>query len=412
MSGLTNLFITGGTGFVGKAVVSRLIDAPKYDKIYMLVRPQRRKNAEQRVRDMILKIFPKHRTDDLLSKIVAVQGDITLPGLGMCESDIKKVSDNVQQFLHVGASTEFGAPLDISRLNNVEGTRHVLALASLCQKEGVFERFDYVSTAFVAGRKVGTVDEDDLSRGQEFSNNYERSKYEAEILVKEYEDQFPIAIYRPSIVVGDSNSGYTPHFKVLYWPLVLLSRNLIKFLPVNGKAHLDVVPVDYVADGIIALMHRSDSLGETFHLTAGLGDEICISELLKDSYDLAEIKKRPIVPFTLFSFIYQNRILQKFLPADVVSVVKLAEPYSYYLKGNRVLFNASKTHDILRNLGVTVPKWQEYKKEVLKFCPESNWGRKLPLPEYVYYLPVSSRKETWRELSTKSRQNLSIPSPV
>ena len=61
---------------------------------------------------------------------------------------------------------------------------------------------------------------------------------------------------------------------MLYWPLLLLSKNLLPFFACNQRAYLDVVPVDFVADGIVALMQRSSSVGETFHLTAGLGNEI------------------------------------------------------------------------------------------------------------------------------------------
>jgi hypothetical protein len=267
------------------------------------------------------------------------------------------------------------------------------------QQGGVFRRFDYVSTAYVAGRKKGVVRETDLERSQPFSNNYEQSKYEAELLVREYAKTMPMAIYRPSIVVGDSNSGYTPHFKVLYWPLLLLAKNLLPFFACNQRAYLDVVPVDFVADGIVALMQREASIGKTFHLTAGLGNEIRIRQILRDAYQYGGVKRAPIIPYWSFHTIQKTPLRRLFHDA-FWGAVDLAQPYAYYLKGNGVRFDASQTFRTLESLGVLPPRWEDYKREVMNYCMASRWGKKPPLPEYIYYLPVSSRKELWRDIAS------------
>jgi thioester reductase-like protein len=385
------ILITGGTGFVGKAVLSRVAFGNCYDQIFLLVRKSSRQSAEQRVEAIVSKMFPPGTLQLLKARIKVISGDLTASGLGISDVDRALLEKKVQQILHIGASTDFGAPLDESRLNNVEGTRHVLDLAVQLRESGVLERFDYVSTAYVAGRKAGIVSEEDLERQQDFSNNYEQSKYEAEILVRQYKAKLPTAIYRPSIVVGDSNSGHTPHFKVLYWPLLLLSKNLLPFFACNPNAHLDVVPVDFVADGIVALMRERASIGETFHLTSGLGGEIRIRNILKDSYRFAQIKKRPIIPFWIFNTIkntpFANLFSQTFWDA-----AELAAPYFHYLKGTGVRFDAAKTAKLLRNHGIISPAWDGYKREVLAYCRMSHWGKRLPMPEYIYYLPVSKRK--------------------
>ena len=251
---LKNLFITGASGFVGRAVLARIVELNEYGRIYLLIRPSATMSADKRVDDLVERLFPPEKFADVRDRIQAVAGDLTSPSLGLSTEDRATVVRYVNQFLHVGASTDFGAPIEESRLYNVAGTRYVLELAAECQAGGNLQRFEYVSTAYVAGIKSGRVREDDLDRGQEFANNYERSKFEAETLVRSYMQRFPICIYRPSIVVGDSRHGFTPHFKVLYWPLRLLAKNLLNFIPVNRFARLDVVPVDYVADAIVALI--------------------------------------------------------------------------------------------------------------------------------------------------------------
>lgn len=387
-----NVFVTGGTGFVGKAVLARLIDSPAYNRIYLLIRAKSGQSAKDRMMKLTSGMFPPGRLEYVRNKIIAVDGDLTLPGLGINELQRQVMIKDVHQILHIGASTDFGAPLNESRLYNVAGTQSVLNLALVLKAQGMLTRFDYISTAFVAGRMKGVVNENTLERGQSFSNNYEQSKYEAECLVREYCNKIDIAIYRPSIVVGDSNSGYTPHFKVLYWPLMLLSRKLLPFFTCNPGAHLDVVPVDYVADGIVGLMSHSFSIGQTYHLTAGIGGEVRIKGLLKDSYEFANVAKKPILPFWMFNFIRRTP-LRKMFSDSFWDAVEMASPYHYYLRGTGVRFDNEATLKQLTALGVVTPRWDRYKKEVLKYCLTSKWGKRIPLPEYVYYLPVTSRKE-------------------
>lgn len=395
-SSVNNVLVTGGTGFIGKAVLARLIDVPAYKKIYLLVRGNDRGTAEERVAKILAKMFPAGRLEEVRARVKAIQGDITLPSLGIGDADIETLKDELHQIMHIGASTDFGAPLGESRLNNVEGTRHALDLAVRLRKAGVLKRFDYVSTAYVAGCTPGVVTEEDLARGQEFANSYEQSKFEAEVLVREYKPLLPIAIYRPSIVVGDSNHGYTPHFKVLYWPLLLLSKNLLPFFAVNKGAHLDVVPVDFVGDALVALMQREGSVGQTFMLSAGMGKEIRIKGLLRDSYQYAGITRRPIIPTWTFNAI-QKTPLKRFFHDSFWGAVDLARPYFRYLQGTGVRFDAKRSIQTLKALGVTCPDWEDYKREVLSYCTASRWGRKPPMPEYVYYLPVSGRKELLRK---------------
>lgn len=394
----TRILITGGTGFLGKAVLSRIAELSTYEKIYLLVRPKRDEDAKARVAKMIERMFPPGKIEALKSKILAVEGDLTAGQLGIPDTMITKLAADIDQILHVGASTDFGAPLRESRQNNVEGTRHVLDMAVKLKLAGSKARIDYISTAFVAGIKPGKVTEKDLDRNQNFANNYERSKCEAELLVRSYMDRLDIAIHRPSIVVGDSNNGYTPHFKVLYWPLLLLSKGLLPFIACNPRALLDVVPVNYVADGIVALMQLEQAIGNTYYLSAGLGKELRVNNFLRDAYELAGIKKVPAVPMWVFRSI-QNTPLSRFFPNTFWEAVALAKPYDHYLLGTGVRFDASKSQAVLKSLGVTPPTWDDYKREVLTYCHASRWGKKIPMPEYIYYLPVSKRKEARHEFT-------------
>jgi long-chain acyl-CoA synthetase len=381
-----NLFITGGTGFVGKAVLARLARTASIGKIYLLVRSRQKAEAQERVAQIIKNMFPPEQAEALAQRFVAVPGDLTQPGLGIAPAHLPALAADVHQILHLGASTDFGAALDVARRDNVEGTRLVLDLAKYLATHGHLRRFEYVSTAYVAGKGKGRISEDDLDLGQDFANHYERSKLEAEVLVRSYAKYFPIVVYRPSIVVGDAHSGYTPHFKVMYWPISLLAKNLVSVYTCNRRGRLDIVPVNYVADAIVALLQRDESTGQTYHLTAGSGNEVTIAKVLDGAYAYAGVKPRPFIPFWLFLLVRKSPFA-KFFSGDFWYIADLAKPYYNYLQGVRFRLDNRKTQAQLAALGVAQASWDDFKEPLFKYCTESRWGKRVPKQEYLYYLP-------------------------
>ena len=182
-------------------------------------------------------------------------GELTSPGLGLEAGERAALAAELDAVLHCAASISFSLPLDEARAINVDGTRRVIDLA---REAPGLERFLHVSTAYVAGLRGGRFRERQLDAGQRFRNTYEQTKWESEHLVADAGDLAP-CIVRPSIVVGESDSGWTPAFNVLYWPLRAFSRGLFDQVPARLEAHIDVVPVDYVADGIVHLLDRDDA---------------------------------------------------------------------------------------------------------------------------------------------------------
>jgi hypothetical protein len=153
----------------------------------------------------------------------------------------------------------------------------------------------------------------------------------------------------------------------------------------NKSAYLDVVPVDYVADGIVALMQEESAPGQTFLLSSGLGNEIKIGELLLDANKFAGVQHGRSLPFWLFKWINKTP-LRRMFSEQFLSVVALASPYHSYLAGNGVRFDASKSQAILARLGVRNRFWKNYREPVLRYCVDSRWGKRLPQPEHQYYM--------------------------
>jgi thioester reductase-like protein len=386
-----NILITGGSGFIGSALLPMLVRDNSVDKITLLLRPSATHTANDRVESLIDKTFLPSERYLARSKIVAAAGDLTAEDLGLDEPTKTRLLRDCTHILHIGASTDFGAPIEESRLINVEGTKRLLAFAVTARVLGKLTRFDYVSTAFVAGTKPGRVTEDELIRNQAFANAYEQSKFEAEILVREHHKTLPTTIYRPSIVVGDSRNGYTPHFKVLYWPLQLLSRNILPFIPCSRAARLDIVPVDFVATSMYKGIMASESIGRTIYLTAGESQGVRIDDFLRDAFRQTGIQRRPLIPVWMFKAL-RTRWLRKLMSENFWRTCELASVYNDYLSGTNVTFDNRGSNYFLNSIGAkSAPHWRTYGQVIFDYCNQSKWGKRPQRPEFEYRNPPQRR---------------------
>ena len=161
-------------------------------------------------------------------------------------------------------------------LTNVTGTRNVLDLA----RETGIGHFHHVSTAYVCGLRGGVVREDELDVGQPFGNDYELSKVEAEKMVRSADHLASVTVYRPSIIVGDSRTGFTSTYHGFFAGLrlghTLLTRvtigstsgpALLGLLGVNASDHKNFVPVDWVSQVIAQAVQTPEARGRTLHVT-------------------------------------------------------------------------------------------------------------------------------------------------
>ena len=257
------VLLTGATGFVGAELLARYLERSRRP-VYTLVRARDSGDADARMRDVLRRLFgDESRHAD---RVTAVPADLTTARLGLDRRTSDELASEITEVVHGAASVSFEQPLEEAREINTRGSRRVL---ELCERMRSLGSLAYISTAYVAGLHEGSFGEHDLDVGQAFRNTYERSKYEAEQVVRDYADVLPLSVMRPSIIVGDRATGYTTSFNVLYWPLRAFAKTGFLALPARADAPVDVVSVDYVADAVYALAARRPSRAETYHLTAG-----------------------------------------------------------------------------------------------------------------------------------------------
>jgi thioester reductase-like protein len=364
------VLLTGATGFVGMALLARYLE--RTDRlVYTLVRAANQREASTRIRQALVCLFgPDHAYRE---RVVALRGDIMKAGLGL-GGRRDGLAERIDEVVHGAASVSFALELDASRAVNVEGTRRVLEFAERCQARGGLRRFSYISTAYVAGEHAGCFSEDDLDVGQRFRNPYEQSKFEAERLLADWRGRLPITVLRPSIVVGERETGWTQSFNVLYWPLRVFSRGAYMALPAHADAPVDVVPVDYVADAILALSQAREAEGATFNLTAG-AHASSVGELV----DLATAFFARPAPRLIDPMLYR-RVLHPLLlrtTRDERSrrALKRSEVFFPYF-ATRARYDDRRCRAALCGTGIGPTPLRGYFDQLVEFALDADWGRR------------------------------------
>jgi thioester reductase-like protein len=365
MSSRGDVLLTGGTGFVGMEVLARYLERSDR-RVVLLVRAADDAAARARVDATLRNLFGLVRARRYAGRVDAVAAELTEPSLGLRPLRRQELARRVTTIVHAAASVSFTLPLDEARAINVEGTRRMLDFAELASELGGLDRYAHVSTAYVAGTHAGRFAECDLDVGQEFHNSYEQSKFESEQLVQA-RTGVPSTIMRPSIVVGDRNSGWTAAFNVMYWPLRAFARGLYAAVPAVPTAPLDVVSIDYVADAIHALCEMRGGIGETYHLTAGANASTIgeIAELASSYFG----KPAPAV-LTPAEFAVAARDATESQRRAIEGSVAY---FPYFAIGTT--FDDARARARLDPPGILVSPLRDYLVRLLDFATASRWGK-------------------------------------
>lgn len=266
------ILLTGSTGLLGRYLLRDLLLADK--KLAVVVRATTKQTVQQRI-ETILQQW-EQELGMMLSRPIYLEGDVTEPLLGLDSETVAWLTEHCTAVLHSAASLTFFAEGDGEPWStNLDGTRHVL---ELCQATGIHE-LHYVSTAYVCGMREDVIFESELDCGQSFRNDYERSKLQAEQLVRSDPFISNLTVYRPAVIAGDSRTGYTNTYHGLFMYLKIMSilaqsvepdadgiRHTEVQLHLTGDEQRNVIPVDWTAAVIAHLVCTPAAHGQTYHL--------------------------------------------------------------------------------------------------------------------------------------------------
>ncbi|KAF5280111.1 hypothetical protein FQA39_LY18145 [Lamprigera yunnana] len=274
------VFVTGGTGFMGKVLLEKLLrSCSGVSKIYLLIRPRKGQSAQERLQQLLhsplFDVMRKERPTDL-QKVLPIEGDITQPELAISASDREFLSQCVNIVFHSAATVKFDEKLKCSVTINLLGTQR---LVELCRRMTQLEALVHVSTAYCncdrakVEEKVypSTVGPEQIASVVEAleenlvdtltpklvgnrPNTYTFTKALAESWLKENRGDLPLVIVRPSIVISSIHGplkGWVDNWNGPTGIIAAAGKGLFRTMLCDPKKKADLVPVDMVINLMI-----------------------------------------------------------------------------------------------------------------------------------------------------------------
>ena len=346
------VFITGFPGFIAGRLVERLARAGA--RFNLLVQPALLQRAYQDVAQIVAE------TGAPAESFSVVEGDITKPDLGLKQTDLERARAESQTVFHLAAAYDLAVAQEVGQLVNVQGTQNVNEFVKSITN---LRRYHYVSTCYIAGRRSGLIREDELEHTAGFRNHYEGSKYLAELSVAALKSELPVTIHRPAVVVGDSRTGETAKYDGIYYLIHYLRRwpgGLTLLNIGNSKVSLNLVPIDYVIEAMVALAEDERAIGTTVQIadptpltTEQLFDEIAKTVGGRESW--LTVPRRIVYP-----------VLMAPGAPKITGLPHSAVPY-FFLEQR---YDTSRVSELLAPHGINCPAFPDYVRVLVEFVEE------------------------------------------
>ena len=367
------MLITGATGAFGYEFLVRALRDPGIDKIAALVRGASREAFERKRRGLLEAVGESGQ-----GRLEVLRGDLAAKErLGMTREVYDALAGEVTSIAHSAADTKFTLPLTKARAANVEATVRLLTCARTFDR---LEKIATFSTAYVAGRRTGVIEEGDLDGQAGFVNAYEQSKFEMEQAVGAFVGELPIAVYRLSTMIGDSATGSVRVQNAFHHSLRLLYCGLAPMVPGGLDCRVDFLPVDYAADAACWLFTRAFVPGRTYQICAGrsawsLGDLLDAAAQnfarCRPAWRKRGIEPPAVVDAATFDLFVKtveesgNEILTRATRSIRSFAYQLAYPKT---------FSTARTREGLKGSGVKPPQIRKCFSNVVETCIRTDWG--------------------------------------
>ena len=346
------IFVTGFPGFIATRLVKRL--AAEGARFILLSQPALLATAQAAATDIA------SATGIDIERFRIVEGDITKPNLGLSEAELAEARRETMTVFHLAAIYDLEVAEDVATRVNVAGTRNVNDFVKSIEQ---LKRYHYVSTCYVAGKREGLIKENELAHHAGFRNHYEETKYAAETTVEALKSELPVTIHRPAVVCGDSHTGETAKYDGIYylihylrkWPAGLTLLNIG-----NSEVRLNLVPVDFVIDAMVALAKDDRAIGATVQLAdpAPLTTHQLFNEISK------AIRGRDSFATVPAGIVYP--VLRLPLAPKLTGLPHSAVPY-FFLEQT---YDTTRARELLEPHGIRCPGFPEYVGALVNFVAE------------------------------------------
>ncbi len=349
MSFERTIFLTGFPGFIAERLVERL--AGDTTQFFLLVQSE----FVERASEAVERIAAESETP--LENFALIEGDITEPDLGISDEDLATIRNETTDVFHLAAVYDLAVARDLATRVNLDGTRNV---NELCRTIPNLHRYNYVSTCYVAGKRTGPIMENELEHDAGFRNFYEETKHLAEVEVEKLKADIPVTIFRPSVVVGDSRTGETAKYDGIYYLVHYLRKapELLRFINVgNANVRLNLVPVDFVVDGMAALSTDEDAIGKTLALADP--DPLTTAELFDVLADVMTKKRSVISPPPA---LVERSLMLPFSPG-ITGLPHHGVPYFFLSQ----TYDTREADRLLARHGIKCPSFRDYAPRLIEF---------------------------------------------
>jgi NAD(P)-dependent dehydrogenase (short-subunit alcohol dehydrogenase family) len=356
-----NYFVTGATGFIGRFVVERLLSR-RDAQVHVLIRESSAEKFEAL----------RARFPEAADRLHAVWGDITTPGLFTGEG-LKANGSGIDHVFHLAAVYDLNMDDETADRVNNEGTRNVVNFVNALGGDVILH---HVSSIAVAGEDYnGRFTEEMFDEGQQLRHPYYRTKYESERIVRE-ECTAAWRVYRPGVVVGSSQTGEMDKIDGPYYFFKTIQRirdTMPRWLPLLGieGGRVPVVPVDYVADAMVAIAHKPGLNRKAFFLIQS--EQPTVGELLRilleaaHGPDIARSFELPRLPEPVKQL--ASRLAER-VPGNLKKRVSdaLGVPVTTLsVAFNRAVFDDKQARAALKGTGIQCPELKDYAKKLWEY---------------------------------------------
>jgi NAD(P)-dependent dehydrogenase (short-subunit alcohol dehydrogenase family) len=365
--------VTGGTGFIGKHLLTRLVQ--RQGEIGVVVRPRSISRFDELVT----------RLGEHGSQLKMLAGDITSDGLGLSRDDAAWCTGAT--VFHLGAIYDLAADDLATEMANVLGTKNVVAFSNAVNAA----RLHHLSSIAVAGHYKGLFTEEMFAEGQDLDGAYFRTKYEAEKIVRE-SSEVPWRVYRPSLVIGSSVNGEAEKIDGPYYSFKLIQKmrdafpSWMPFVGPEGRT-LNLVPVDFVADAVDHIAHQDGLDNRAFHIVdpdpMSLGDTVntfCRAAHAPEFALRFDSRMAKVIPGNTANLIGQLPALKR-IKHQVLEGLGIPEEALHYIN-NPSTFDAASATQALDGSGITCPRLHEYAWKVWDWW-ERHMDPELPTPANI-----------------------------
>ncbi len=345
------VLLTGFPSFVARAVLSELVSSGPRTLVLAVVRAKFAAEARALLDELPL---------DQRRRVVLLDGDAAAIDFGLSAVELAELARDVDRIHHAAHASYLGIERAAAEHINIGGAREAIEVAAACRD---LKCMVVHSTAHVAGDRTGVVLEDDLKAGQRFRNVVEETNARAEKMMRVAMPRLPIAVVRPSTVIGDSRTGEVDRFDGPYL-LVLLSvaSPLDLQLPLLGRGDvpLNLVPIDYVARAACAIGRDERARGRTFHVVdpAPLTARRVFEVVARAS---GRRVPRGSIPANLAKALLRAPGLERVAQSPRAFVDSLVTPVTYDARG---------TTELLAGTGIECPPFESYVDKIVEYVDQ------------------------------------------